>query len=388
MNKLLTAQKNQVQEFRSIKNNFQQDVQLQKARVLDLATSQESFQEDVGKQFQQLSENMDFKSLTEKAFNNRNNIIIIGLREHETNNAYATAIKFFKTKLNIRKKLFILSAYRLGKPPLEGNPHSRPLMVKFNHSADRNLIWRFRNDVPQEEGQVQIKIQADLPKQLRDEVNVLYRVLRAASSMEEYRTALIRDFTINLHDKQYNPRQLESLPLPLRPSSLACKKSDQALTFFSKYSILSNHHHSNFTLDDTTYHSVEQYLAFKRAQVLDHKPYMERALQAKNPVEAKAILNALRSHTNQEWEERRSTIALEGLRAKFSQNEHLADYLKSTKTLLLGEASRNQVWGIGMTLEDKHVLDINKWHPTGNLLGTLLMQLRSELIHQDNPHDT
>lgn len=66
--------------------------------------------------------------------------------------------------------------------------------------------------------------------------------------------------------------------------------------------------------------------------------------------------------------------------AKFKQNKGLLDFLLSTKNLLLGEASKNPCWGIGMTLEDREVTDALKWNKDGNLLGKTLMSIRAELI--------
>lgn len=67
---------------------------------------------------------------------------------------------------------------------------------------------------------------------------------------------------------------------------------------------------------------MKQYLAFKRAELSDNEPLMEKAMQAKDPVKAKSILlNALRQDNIQEWQEQRSTVALEGLTAKFTQND-------------------------------------------------------------------
>lgn len=378
MNKLLEAQKNQVETFRSIRNDFQQDVQLQKARVQDLATSYESMQQDVKEQLGQFSEDIIHKNFIRKAFDNRKNIVIIGLPEHQTHSAYSVAMKFFKSSLNLRR-LDVDVAFRLGNPPSEGSSYSRPLIVKFNRMSDRNSVWKLRYEIPQEDGLQTIKIQADLPKQLRDDVNTLYRVLRAASALPEYRSASIRDYMFLLHGKQFTARQLEHLPVPLRPSSLACRISDRAMVFFSKFSPLSNHHPSEFTLYDKTFHTMEQYLAFKRAEFSGNHSLMEKAAQAIDPVEAKSVLNALRQHNIEGWQEQRSTVAMEGLRAKFGQNEHLSVFLKNTKQLLLGEASKNPTWGIGQTLEDKLVLDSTRWNTSGNLLGNLLMQLRSDL---------
>lgn len=174
--------------------------------------------------------------------------------------------------------------------------------------------------------------------------------------------------------------QLELLPFPIRPSTLACKKTEHAMAFFSRHSALSNHYPSTFEYHDETFATVEQYLAFKRAQLSQNQSLIERAKLAKDPAEAKSILNYLRKDHEKEWQEQRARIAVEGLREKFRQNHHLAHFLCDTHNLQLGEASKNTCWGIGMTLDDAQVLDTTKWNNSGNLLGVLLMQIRSELL--------
>lgn len=382
MNKLVEAQKNQVESFKSIRNDIQQDIRIQKARIRDVAASQESLQQQVDDQIKDINDNIEHTNLKKQALDNMRNIVVIGLPEHKVNSAYSVVMKFFRSKLNL-KKLDIQMAYRIGKPPVQNSSYIRPLLVKFYWLSDRNAVWRSRNDIPQDDEQQTIRIQADLPKQLREDVTTLYRVQQAASKTADYQNATIRDYALILHDKKYTASQLETLPHPIRPSTLACKKSEHELVFFSKHSALSNHHPATFKIDDRTYNSMEHYLAFKRAEVANNDHLKEKALKAKDPVEAKSVLNALRQTNAQEWQEKVTDIALNGLRAKFGQNTHLAQYLRATKELRLGEASKNPTWGIGMTLDHKQVLDSTKWNASGNLLGVLLMQIRSEISRSE-----
>lgn len=123
-------------------------------------------------------------------------------------------------------------------------------------------------------------------------------------------------------------------------------------------------------------------MAYKRAKLSGQKHLINRALLARDPVEAKAILNMLRTDHYEEWKKDLSTIATEGLQAKFRQNRFLGDYLCATAPFTIGEASKNQQWGIGLTLEDNQVLDKSKWKKQGNLLGRLLMKLRNQMINE------
>lgn len=380
MNTLLEQQRHQVEDIRTIRTDIKQESQQQKEQLQAFKTVQNDIQKEVQQQFKQASEDQAFKDLKKQAFENRHNIVITGLPEHETYSAYSVALHFFKTKLKL-KKLDIDVAYRKGKPPLEGNDYIRPLVVKFARLADRNLVWRRRNSIPHQDADLQhIKIQADIPKQLREDVTTLYRVINAASSMQEFNTASVKDYMVDLHGKQYSPSQLENLPPPLRPSALATKTSDQVLAFFSKFCVLSNHAPSTFIYHDKVFYNMEQFLAFKRSELSEQAELIERSLQAKDPVEAKSILNSLRNDHKHEWQMMRENVTIEGLREKFKQNPPLAEYLKHTQGLQLGEASKNPIWGVGFTLDHEHILDTSTWNSSGNLLGKLLMQVRAELI--------
>lgn len=147
--------------------------------------------------------------------------------------------------------------------------------------------------VEDEEGNI-VRIQADMPKQLRDDVRVLYRVAKAAALIPDFQSAVVRGYALFLNGREYSPRELESLPVPIRPSTLASRASEKAMVFFSRHSVLSNHFPSKFKFKGIQFGNVEQYLAYKRALATDHTPTIQRALSATNPSEAKSILNALK----------------------------------------------------------------------------------------------
>lgn len=108
----------------------------------------------------------------------------------------------------------------------------------------------------------------------------------------------------------------------------------------------------------------------------------ERAMELSDPADHKTILNNLRPKVQQQWAEQAPAIILPAIRAKFSQNEWLTNFLIETHPLAIGEASRDSMWGVGLQLEHKDVLHTEKWERHGNLLGNTLAQVRAELIHQ------
>ena len=72
-------------------------------------------------------------------------------------------------------------------------------------------------------------------------------------------------------------------------------------------------------------------------------------------------------------------MLLQGLRAKYTQNVNCKNFLKSTGSKRIGEATRDKLYGIGMTLRNPNVLDVGRWETQGNLMGKCLEEIRSEL---------
>lgn len=361
MNDLIQVQKDQVDSFHETTRHVKEDILI-----------------EVDDRIEELSEDVNYTKLKNQAYRNRQNLVITGLKEEESTGPKKAASDFIKETLNI-KDVEIEEAYRIGTPPTEGSSYCRPIVVRFAKLTHRKKVWKNKINITAEDGNHQIRIQADLPKKLREEVKVLYRVAKAAASSQKYKSVVVRDYAICWEDREYRPSQLESLPRPLRPSTLAVRKSDQALVFFSRHSKLSNDHPSIFKYQDHTYQNMEQFLAHKRAKLSTQKHLIHRALKAKNPADAKAILNSLKDDHVEEWEENVEKWATEGIRAKFNQNENLANYLCNTGNLQLGEASRNEKWGVGMDLDHKEVLNFQAWPNSSNLLGKTLMKIRQEL---------
>lgn len=371
-----------LESFRKQTEALKKDADSQKVQVENLKKS-EGIKRKAEVSIEQLRQDVDYQKLKDQALRNRRNLVIIGQPEQLHLSPYAEARQFLKSQFNI-SKMELDIAYRLGTAPQEGSDYARPLVMAFSRLSDRNQIWRKRKDIKQTQGAREIHIQADIPKQLREDLQVLYRVAKAASAIPKYKSASIKDYKLHLDGNQYAASDLEKLPLPLRPSSLAAPRSDNTMVFFSKFCVLSNHYPSEFTLQDTTFYNVEHYLAFKRATLSRDEDTIQKALHAKQPIQAKVILNSLRDDHKQEWKQMVPEIALQGVRAKFETNKELADYLCDTEPLLLGEASKDKIWGIGFSLEDKEALDNSKWQQNGNLLGRTLMKVRGELLEKRN----
>lgn len=379
MNQLIDQQKNQVDSFLSTTKRIENSIYERVDQKVEVRV-EEKVEEKVNQASQEASQEASFQSLKNKAFAKRRNLVLTGMKEDDSKTTSTLVKEFFKSMG--ADNLGIKEAYRIGQRQPDNSTYRRPILAEFNRLSDRNKVWRKRVRTPVVEGEQNARIQADLPKALRDEMNILYRVTRAAANFQDFKSAIVRSYAIQLNGREYNPTNLEQLPYPIRPSTISNPRSEAAIAFFSKYSPMSNHHPSPFNIQDQAFENMEHYLAVQRAKLSGQESTMSRASTATDPKQAKAILRSLRDDHTQEWSEKVEQVTTEGLRAKFSQNAHLLKFLVDTQDLLIGEASTDPRWGIGLDLSNPDVLDTSKWNSEGNLLGKCLMKIRNELSGQ------
>lgn len=380
MNELVETQQKQVDSFNDNSNQLSQTIlsEVDKRVLVANKELKSEFETEISELKAGFKKALRCQELKSQAFNNRQNLVVIGLQEDDQKSDTDLARDFFSKTLGAGD-IAVTNTRRLGTQPQEDSSYIRPLMVKFSSLEERNKVWKKRMDITSEDGTHKIRVQADLPKTLREGLQVMQRVVKAAAKIPEYASTKINNYQLEVNDKTYQVSDLESLPKPIRPSTISAPRSDTAMVFFTRHAYMSNHHLSDFKIDNEVYHSIEQYLAVNRATLAKKTALIDKARKAQDPVLAKHVLNALKNDHKTEWDGQVENVLLRGLRAKFTQNQSIRDKLLSTGNLQLGEASKNPRWGIGMDLGDPEVLKQDKWLESGNLLGKSLMKIRDEL---------
>lgn len=376
MNVLVEEQQTQVEAFKSCTKIIKQDILREVDKSCEKIVKREL--KLINDRVESIASEAYCNRFKNQAFNNRLNLMVVGLTEDEQKSTNELVKDFFSQTLKISNAKF-KTALRLGSKPGEGSQYSHPIVVKFANFEHKNEVWKKRVEVTGENDSQKIRVLADVPKPLREGLKVMYKVARAATKAKVYGEARVQNYQLELEDKTYQFSELEKLPFPLRPSTLASPRSEDALAFFTSASVFSNHHPSVFTIGEMTFKSMEQFLAYRKAEISGNEELLERASTAQSPVEAKYILHQLKGDHENVWDEQVKNIALEGLRAKFQQNPNMLACLRNSTGLKLGEASKNPRWGIGLELSDENVLDHTKWSDSGNLLGRALMKVREEL---------
>ncbi len=145
-----------------------------------------------------------------------------------------------------------------------------------------------------------------------------------------------------------------------------------------KNGYLSNWYLSDFVSDNIEFSSMEQFMMYKKAVCFADMENAEKILKTNNVAEIKALGRQVKGYNENKWNGLRQIIVYEGLIEKFSQNACLGEKLKETKDAILAEcAVKDQIWGIGLSMNDPQRMDINYWRGQ-NLLGYALMMVREK----------
>lgn len=142
---------------------------------------------------------------------------------------------------------------------------------------------------------------------------------------------------------------------------------------------LSNWYLSDFTLDGMKFSSMEQYMMYKKAVTFNDTAIAKQILDTDSVSVIKNLGRQVSNYNNTVWNGIRQIVVYEGLLAKYTQNEELKSFLKSTGDTMLAECAVNdRIWAIGLSMTDPNRFDMAKWQGQ-NLLGFATMQVRNKL---------
>lgn len=142
---------------------------------------------------------------------------------------------------------------------------------------------------------------------------------------------------------------------------------------------LSNWYLSDFTVDGIKFSSMEQYMMYKKAVTFSDTAIAKQILDTDNVSVIKNLGRQVSNYNNTVWNGIRQIVVYEGLLAKYTQNEELKSFLKSTGDTMLAECAVNdRIWAIGISMTDPNRFYMSKWQGQ-NLLGFATMQVRNKL---------
>ncbi len=135
-----------------------------------------------------------------------------------------------------------------------------------------------------------------------------------------------------------------------------------------------------FEMEGRRYATAEHWMMAEKARLFGDDVALEKILAAGSPAQAKKLGRTVKGFNEQVWKEKRFQIVVAGNLVKFSQHEALKNFLISTGSKVLVEASPvDRIWGIGMAADDPKAENPEVWRGL-NLLGFALMVVRERLL--------
>lgn len=146
-----------------------------------------------------------------------------------------------------------------------------------------------------------------------------------------------------------------------------------------EYGYMSNWYPCTFQFGKYTYSSSEQFMMAQKAALFRDYDTFFKILDTTDQGKIKRLGKQVSNYNDAVWDRLRGPMMRRGLRAKFQQNPELMEQLLATGNDILAECSpSDKIWGIGLAVDDKRIQNLEKWKGR-NLLGTVLMQVRSDL---------
>ena len=178
--------------------------------------------------------------------------------------------------------------------------------------------------------------------------------------------------------KLYTVDNLESLPTNLQPQNRCHKQSENVFVFFSKHSIFSNFHPLPSKVQGETFHCNEQFFQRSKALFFGDEVTAEKIMSETDPAKMNMLGKRVRGYTKEKWENNAKRCLKLVNEAKFLQNPSAKAALLDTGSKILGEASPDLTYGIGMHLTAPSVLETQKWSGK-NMMGEILTEIRDSL---------
>ena len=142
---------------------------------------------------------------------------------------------------------------------------------------------------------------------------------------------------------------------------------------------LSNWYLSQFSVDEITFSSMEQYMMYKKAVCFQDYDTADRILETEDVSQIKKLGRKVSNYDENSWNGVRQIVVYRGLLEKFGQNDELKKLLLETGDSVLAECTvKDRIWGIGLSMTDPDRLDRVCWKGQ-NLLGYALMMVRETL---------
>ena len=257
----------------------------------------------------------------------------------------------------------------------------RSIIAKFSNFKERDLVWNNRRKLSGS----QFSMSEDFPIEIQNERKLLFPILKVVKTLQCVTSASIKFNKLYINGRWYTKDTIDKLPPEINLQSLFTKSENGVTLFCSKYSPLSNlYSESDFTIDGETYCSSEQYIQWRKAMLFNDEISAARIKAERNPYAIMGLGKKVKDFKLPTWKKECPSILKTACAAKIQQVPIARKALIETGDNVIGEATLDKNFGIGLNITDTAALIPDSW-PGDNQFGKILMEIRNEVKKQAQP---
>jgi ribA/ribD-fused uncharacterized protein len=215
----------------------------------------------------------------------------------------------------------------------------------------------------------------DYPYVVKQNRKRLEPILKIAKQSPEIKSATLKQDQLFINGKKFTVNDLDSLPTCIHPNTVATVKNKNAIVFFSPNATFSNFHPLEITLKGKIYSCNEQYYQSEKAIFFGDTETAAKIMDTTDPYDHLALGKKVKGFKEDVWSGHAVNVLKEANFAKYDQHPKARQYLLSTGSLVIGEASRDTFFGIGLPIKDPNVCDTKTWKGQ-NKMGMILAEIR------------
>ena len=374
---IISEVKNDIAEFKTSLEYTQGEVDELKCKVKQQECSIKSLETKVSQISLLQEENKKLRNDLDalEGYGRRENLLFLNIDESTGEDCKMILHKLFAEKLGLQTSVVssmrFQRAHRLGQPRQDGKP--RPIIARFCFFEDREKVWSSRFKLKG----TPIIINEDYPQSIIRKRNALYPVYKQAKE-QDLKTRLVGD-KLHIEGKIYSTETIHQVTSEIQMRQKVERITEKYHLFSGRYSPFSNFFPAPFKLNGLQFSCNEQFYQHEKAMACGNHQAATSIMMSQDPVLMKKIGDGLQIN-HKLWREKGKDVMMQGLQAKFKQNQALADTLKATRSHTLVECNAfDRIWGNGLRLHDKLSDDCTTWKGE-NLLGSCLDKVRNELF--------
>jgi ribA/ribD-fused uncharacterized protein len=310
-----------------------------------------------------------------EAYTRRENLKFDGIREKTDENCEQTLYKLFSKQMQIpdaSSRIKISRCHRIGRFK-ENADKARTIVAKFHFYPDRMEVWQNRKLLKG----TGIFVNEDFPIEIDRQRRTMMPIMKAAR--DQGMKAYLVGSKLMVDSRAYTMTSLDSLPEAISTTNVSEKRLGDYVFFSGRLSPLSNFHPCILEDGGITFNTSEQYYQYHKAMFAKDYITAKKILLADDPIDQKSLGDGVKLDIKAFLQGPAKSVMRNGLRAKFSQNNHLKDKLKATYPKQIVECNKfDKFWGIGLPLHDENLMYIPKWQGN-NWLGEILTEVRDVL---------